>query len=419
MTQNPPSARSPWATAQNEATGTGNGRGEGSGADGGAHAETDTHIGPDKAYWQARAGERLIAFLEAERHYALNLFFQAQYPAYPNKIYALAVLDERLELLEALITGAAELQEGGMTPEDLIAAATGARLSKTGMKPYKKQVSEIIQLEQVKVATDDRQHFDHAFALQFDTLVDAIEKMLGRKNAIDTDMEYIFERVHQGIEHMLENDTYPEAGPRGDIAKWPMAEALFKLAQNMQSLAQQAQACGLMIDYNAMASGDPMNPQSYVMSEFCDAVHVLASDLCTNLVAGLKDEIYMFDLTDTVEGFHALYGDEAIDPETEWQLDDNMMTQIKLQALLGRLMEEYAGDEELDAFPVLKVMLPHAAQIMMQCAENAFPVQDALKPPFIQAREEKAARAEDAETTAKPTQKPAAGRKAARGPKGP
>lgn len=397
MTETAPSATSPWARAQDDA------------------APADT--APDKAYWQEKAGERLIAFLEAERHYALNLFFQAQYPAYPNKIYALAVLDERLELLEALITGAAEIQEGGMSPEDLVAAATGARISKTGMKPYKKQVEEITQLERVKVATDEREHFEHAFALQFDTLVEAIEKMMGRKDLIDEDTAYIFERVHQGIEHMLENGAYPEAGPRGDIAKWPMAEPLFKLAQNMQALAQQAQAYGLLIDYNAMAAGEPMNAQAYVMSEFCDAVHILAADLCTNLVMGLKDEIYMFDLTDAVEGFHALYGDEALDPETEWQLDDNMMTQVKLQALLTRLMEEYAGDEEMDAFPVLKVMLPHAAQIMFQCAEAAFPVQEELKPPFIRAREEKAARAEEAETGAKPSNKARAPRKTA--PKAP
>jgi len=208
--------KSPWSRDPEDYTQDGTADASGTAQNGGE---------PDRSYWQLKAGERLIAFLEAERHAMLSLFFQAQYPAYPNKIYALGALDERLSLIDSLMQSAANLQEGGVTPEELIAETAATKTTKTALKPYKKMIEDIKALETVKLCCPDRKDFDHAFALQYDSIVEAMEKSLHRDDAMNDDFAYVLERIHSGIEHVLEHGDFPAPSARSDLSQWPLVLA--------------------------------------------------------------------------------------------------------------------------------------------------------------------------------------------------
>jgi len=133
-----------------------------------------------------------------------------------------------------------------------------------------------------------------------------------------------------------------------------------------------------------LAYDDPKLQAAYLYS---DALEAITSMLSRNLALGLQHDLYFLELAAPIAAFTTQYGDEANDPETEWQLDDNLFLQIKVTKMSENILNRIIADGIYDDDSASLAILNKVTQDLNDLIAQAFPIQEDKKPAFISAYE--------------------------------
>jgi hypothetical protein len=339
--------------------------------------------------WIRQETAGLLSFVQSERHATLQHAVNSILPRYPNQVYALQLLPVYAVHFDELTHGIMMLAEGDLSAEDLVSEFLDFDLDdQDQMTFFIDQIDLLVELEVAKQAATDETAFKTCFLKQVIVLADIYSDKLAMEDRngemSDDAISAVTASINKRIDEALDYKLVVQAS--SSINHWPMVAALSKFSKNLQILSAQSTAAFAQMDMQASLNGYN-DPKLEMAIQYTEAIDAITSYLSNNILTFIEEEIYFLDLGYAMGELTALYGDKGSDPETEWELDENIATQTMYSILSGRYLRVLAEDGIAEQDPVYFQVLQQAIDHLEEVIEEKYPVQQDKKPEFIKEKE--------------------------------
>lgn len=368
MTTSKPSAlkKSPWAREYDEAPAP----------------LTAEQIEILKGQWIREETAKFLEYNDHARHHALQDCVSKS-DQFPNKMSHIAFMIATASHFDMMEHYIIELASGGRTPESYVLEMTGE--DEDVLSFMSEQMDDMTTFEGHKAEAQDETEFKLAFIAQMVVAIDIYQSHLEYAEVNDEIGLMINDAAMTALEKRSSSklkDGY-EVKEKGSIAHWPMAGKIAEALTHLQSLHMQA-AATLFAMENSGQSDQYQNQAAY---KFTQAVHDFTVLLRDNLQAGLGAEIYFQDFMQVQEQISELYGEEAYDPDTEWDLDENLLLQAKINILSHHIIANLLADNPYDDEPEFANLMAQVSAYFKEVIADKYKAEDASKPAFIAAHE--------------------------------
>jgi hypothetical protein len=335
-----------------------------------------------KDQWIREETMKFLEFNDHARHHALQDAVKLG-KEFPNKMahisYMIAVASH-YDMIEGYIVA---LASGGISPEEFVVQQTGEDAD--FIFKVNEQINELTEIELAAASTRDEQEFKPLFNDQMMTAIDIYQSHLEHVEVNDpigleistTAIETLGQRASNIAAHRYNNTK------KQSLAHWPMAGKIAEALTQLQSLHMQAAATLHSMDNSGEVTAD--SAQAY---QFTEGVYDFTILLRDNLAHGLGAEIYFYDFRDVQEHFSNIYGDMADEPDTVWELDENLLIQTKITILSDHIIQQLIADNPYDDNPQFALVVAQVAQHVKDMFAQQFPVNDELKPEFVKEHEQ-------------------------------
>lgn len=368
--------RSPWATSHDDKSNKN---------------APELSVEAQQSEWIRQETIEIDQFLSTERATTLNHVVTNLLPRFPNEAYGLQILSLYAVHFDELHYGAMLLATGGQSIDDMVMDYLSLHEDdRDRLTFFTSQMDRLVELEMDKQYAQDAVAFKSSLIAQVLTLCDIYRENLKIEERNGEASDHVLGIIIEQLTNRKDSNlSAPYPTPqKEEPSQWPFIEPLLAFHENLKQLSLQSAATLAQLEFQVAQSEFPDTTIEAAIL-YAEIVEQYMTLMRNNLMQEIQDGTYFIELSPAVYDMAEMYGQDAHNPDVEWQLDENMMIQFKAGLLSARIIGAFEEEGLDEAEPARYTLLKRAARDFNDLVEEHYPVDMDKKPAFVKQYEQR------------------------------